>query len=121
MEEHDQLNFRGSTVPLNRAIISLINLIPTGFKLLNLNVMQVDMMISTLEQKPEKSEEVAPSIIPPTKTPVVIIPARGDEIVALVDELKVDDAGMKVDETEPVEPDSNEGTEGEYIILLSQA
>ena len=83
-----------------------------------ITAMQNEMMIATTEQKLEKSEEIATSVIPQTKVPVVIIPARGDEIVALVDDLKVDDAGMKVDEAEPVEPDSNEGTEGDNIILI---
>lgn len=45
---------------------------------------------------------------------VIIIPSKGDDATAAGAESK--DERMKVDEQDPAEPDSNEGTEGKHLI-----
>ena len=73
------------------------------------------MMLSAIEQSVDLPEKAgaSPTIVQKT---VVVIPDRCDDLGVLANDLKVNERTMKIDETDPPEPDSNEGTEGNAAL-----
>ena len=73
------------------------------------------MMLSAIEQSVDLSEKAgaSPTIV---SKPVVVIPHKCDDVDVLANDLKINERTMKIDETDPPEPDSNEGTEGNAAL-----
>ena len=68
---------------------------------------------------PKSETKVGNPSIDPSIIPVMVVTkenaAAARTVVSVVDSSAPADAAMKVDERDPIEPDSNEGTEGVKI------